>query len=129
MAAHAAVCDLVRELVAAGLVDGVHDVSDGGIGLALAEMAVRSGVGFDVHVHGGHAGLFSEAPSRAVVCVPTAALAEVTQRASARGVAAARLGRAGGDRLVIAGLVDVTLADAVDTWTGALPAKLQMADA
>ena len=32
-------------------VAGVHDASDG-MGVALAEMAVRSGVGFDVSVHG-----------------------------------------------------------------------------
>ncbi len=128
VAAHGAVCELVRGLVDDGLVDGVHDVSDGGLGLALVEMAVRSGVGFEVHVHGGHAGLFSESPSRVVACVPAAALAEVTRRAGAAGVGIARLGRAGGDRLVVGGQVDVALADAVATWTRALPDKLQMAD-
>ena len=125
---HTAVCGLVRDLVNDGLVDGVHDVGDGGLGLALAEMAVRSGVGFDVHVHGGHAGLFSEAPSRVVACVPAAALAEVTRRAGTAGVRAARLGRAGKDRLLVGGMVDIALADAVATWTRTLPKKLQMAD-
>ncbi|HEX2048434.1 MAG TPA: phosphoribosylformylglycinamidine synthase subunit PurL [Acidimicrobiales bacterium] len=128
VAAHGAVCELVRDLVTAGLLDGVHDVSDGGLGLALAEMAVRSGVGFDAHVHGGHAGLFSESPSRVVACVPAAALAEVTRRAAAAGVPATRLGRAGGDRLVVGGLVDVALDDALARWTRALPEQLQMAD-
>ena len=40
----AAVAAVVRELVAAGLVLGAHDVSRGGVATALAEMAVRSGV-------------------------------------------------------------------------------------
>jgi hypothetical protein len=53
---------------------------------------------------------------------------EVTRRAAAAGVAAAALGHAGGDRLVVAGLVDVALADARAAWTGSLPAKLQLID-
>ena len=56
--------DLVRELVADGLVAGVHDVADGGLGVALAEMAVRSGVG--AHVAG------VDGPRRAVLRGPVA---------------------------------------------------------
>jgi len=125
-AGHISVCELVRGLVADGLVLGVHDVADGGLGLTLAEMAVRSGIGFDVEVDGGHAGLFSEAPSRVVACVGSASLDEVRLRAGASGVAWAALGRAGGDRLGVSGLVDVALADALDTWSRAIPDKLEM---
>ncbi len=46
------------------LVDGIHDVSEGGLGVALAEMAVRSGVGFRVGGVADHAALFGEGPSR-----------------------------------------------------------------
>ncbi|HWI03740.1 MAG TPA: phosphoribosylformylglycinamidine synthase subunit PurL [Acidimicrobiales bacterium] len=126
--AHGALCQLVRDLVDGQLVDGVHDVSDGGIGLAVAEMAVRSETGFDVEVDAGHAGLFSEAPSRVIACVPPAALAEVTDRAGAAGVAVRALGTAGGDRLLVRGLVDLALADAVAAWKGDLPGKLQLID-
>jgi len=124
--AHAALCGLVRGLVQEALVDGVHDISDGGLALALAEMAVRSGTGFVVDVDGGHAGLFSEAPSRIVACVPRRHVAEVKQRAAAAGVGVTPLGHAGGDRLVVGGMVDLPLAQAVATWTGALPSKLQL---
>ncbi|HUR22987.1 MAG TPA: phosphoribosylformylglycinamidine synthase subunit PurL [Acidimicrobiales bacterium] len=126
--AHAALCQLVRELVDGELVDGVHDVSDGGLGLALAEMAVRSETGFDVEIESGHAGLFSEAPSRVIACVSPAALAEVTERAGAAGVAVRTLGTAGGDRLTIAGLVDIPVAGAVAAWQADLPSKLQLID-
>jgi phosphoribosylformylglycinamidine synthase len=126
VAGHVAVCELVRGLVLDGVVDGVHDVSDGGIGLTLAEMAVRSGVGFDVEVGGGHAGLFSEAPSRVVVCVAPARAQEVAERARGAGVTATRLGRAGGERLVLEGLVDMALADAVAAYSRALPAQLHL---
>jgi len=128
VAAHAAVCELVRGLVDDALVLGIHDVSDGGLGLALAEMAVRSGTGFDVDIAGGHSGLFSESPSRVMACVAPEHLPEVTRRAAVSGVTVTPLGRAGGGRLRVSGLVDVSLADAVAGWAGALPAKLQMTD-
>jgi phosphoribosylformylglycinamidine synthase II len=127
-AAHAALCQLVRDLVGAQLVDGVHDVSDGGLGLTLAEMAVRSATGFEVEVGGGHAGLFSEAPSRVVACVAPAALTEVTARAAAAGVAVAILGTAGGARMVVQELVDVPLDEAIASWRRDLPSKLQLID-
>ena len=67
LAAHARLCELVREPGGRHLLAGVHDVSDGGLAVALAEMAIASGIGFQVDsaIH-GHATLFSEAPSRVV---------------------------------------------------------------
>jgi phosphoribosylformylglycinamidine synthase len=106
------------------VVDGIHDVSDGGIGLALAEMAVRSGVGARVSGIADHAALFGEGPSRVLVSVPVARLAELTDRAEAAGVGWLDLGSAGGDRLVVEGLVDVRVGDAVNAWRGVLPGAL-----
>jgi len=124
VAGHLAVCALIRELVADGLLAGLHDVADGGLGLALAEMAVRSGVGFRVGGVDGHAGLFSEAPSRVVACVGAGQVAEVAARAGRAGVAVTQLGTAGGDRLVVDGLVDLGLADAATGWRGVLPTAM-----
>ena len=123
---HAAVLDLVRQLVVDDLVVGVHDVADGGLGLALAEMAVASGVG--CHVGGGavagHAGLFSEAPSRVLVCVEPGSVGDVVERARRASVPATVVGEAGGDRLVVDGLLDVGLDEAIDAWRTALPRAL-----
>ena len=124
VAVHLAVCQLVRGMVADDLLAGVHDVADGGMGLALVEMAVRSGVGFRVSGVSNHGELFSEAPSRVVVCVAPERVAELTERAQAAGVGVASLGSAGGDRLVVEGLVDVALSDARDVWRRAIPAAL-----
>ena len=44
---------LVRELVAGAFVDGVHDCSDGGLAVALAEMAIGGGCGFHVAMPDG----------------------------------------------------------------------------
>jgi len=124
LAAHAAVADLVRGLVADRVPSGVHDVAAGGLGLCLAEMAVAGGVGFTVDGVDGHGELFSEAASRVVVAVAPDHEAEVLDRAAAAGVPARVLGTAGGDRLVVAGLVDLALADATATWRDRLPDAL-----
>ena len=125
---HGQLVELVRALVSDGVVEGVHDVSDGGLGVALAEMAVRSGVGFHVAGVAGHVGLFGESPSRVVACVAPAQLDGVLGRATAAGVATVALGEAGGDRLVIEGLVDRGVQEAVEAWRGAIPRSLVAAD-
>jgi phosphoribosylformylglycinamidine synthase len=117
---HRALLGVVRGLVADGMLVGVHDVSDGGVGVALAEMAFAGGVGFRVFGIDGHAQLFSEAPSRAVVCATPEQAPEVLRRAAEAGVPAALLGGSGGDRLVVDGLVDLPLADARTRWQSAV---------
>ncbi|MHB1488582.1 MAG: phosphoribosylformylglycinamidine synthase subunit PurL [Acidimicrobiales bacterium] len=118
---HGALVTLVTGLVSEDLVQGIHDVSAGGLGVALAEMAVRSGVGFSVSGVADHAQLFSESASRVVLCVAPGALGEVTARAEAAGVEWRDLGSAGGDRLVITGLVDLSVEEAQVAWRGYIP--------
>ena len=122
--AHAALLAFVQRLVADDLAAGIHDVSEGGLGLALAEMAVRSQVGFRVAGVESHVELFSESPSRVVVCASPDQAQEVYRRAEQAGVPAAFLGGSGGDRLVVEGLVDVGLADATTAWRDAIPRAL-----
>ncbi len=119
-----AVADVVRSLVDDGLVAGIHDVSSGGVGAALAEMAVASGVGFSVARLADHAALFGESVGRVLVCVDPEVGPAVLERCEAAGVPTVRLGVAGGDRLSVKGLVDVPLADAVAAWRDRLPAAL-----
>jgi phosphoribosylformylglycinamidine synthase len=121
---HEAVAGVVRELVRGGLVAGVHDVSQGGLGLALAEMAASSGVGLTVARVPDHVELFSESPSRVVACVEPELLAAVTNVCEAAGVAVTRLGVAGGDRFTVKDLVDVPLGEVVGTWRDRLPDAL-----
>ena len=124
---HGRLVSLVARLVGdVGALHGVHDVSDGGIGVALAEMAVHSGVGFVVAAGrlAGHSALFGEGPSRVVLSVAPDRAALVSAAAASAGVPMSVLGVAGGDRLVVGGLVDVDLADAIDAWRTALPRAL-----
>jgi phosphoribosylformylglycinamidine synthase II len=110
------VADLCRPTGPPGLVEGVHDVSDGGLALALAEMALASGVGVRARLPRGdpEAQLFSESASRVLVCTPAAE--QVLARASRAGVAAFVLGRAGGDRLAFDGLFELGLDEVATRW-------------
>ncbi|HEY7071278.1 MAG TPA: phosphoribosylformylglycinamidine synthase subunit PurL [Acidimicrobiales bacterium] len=133
--AHRRVCDAVRDLVIDGLVLGVHDTADGGLGPALAEMAVASGVGARVTVPPdeaaagvAHRWLFGESPSRFVLAIDPAAEGEVGRRLTAAGVRATVVGEAGGDRLVVEGpaaaAFDLDLAEVTAAWRGRLPELL-----
>jgi phosphoribosylformylglycinamidine synthase len=87
-------------------------------------MAVRSGVGFAVKPTGGHAWLFAESPSRVVACVTPARKAAVVGAAQAAGVAVTEIGTAGGDRIVVDGLVDLALDEVTAAWRGRIPDAL-----
>jgi phosphoribosylformylglycinamidine synthase len=125
LAGHGRLVDFVASLVAEGVVggdgvvSGIHDVSGGGLGVALAELAVRSGVGVQVSGVADHHELFTEAPSRVVVCTTRAS--EVLSRAADAGVGFRVLGTAGGSRITIDDLVDLDLAEATAAWRGHLP--------
>ncbi len=118
--AHASLCAFVADLVAtqvaepnaavpadAALVHAVHDVSGGGLAVAVAEMAAERGVGCTLDLD-DPAELFSELPSRIVVA--TADPDALGARAAEAGVPAVVLGRAGGDRVRLGTLVDLPVA-------------------
>jgi phosphoribosylformylglycinamidine synthase len=121
---HLRVADLVRDLVSGGLVDGVHDVSAGGLGVAVAEMVVRSGVGAHLARIADHRTLFGEGPSRVVVAVDPERLTEVLATAETAEVPTVRLGLATGDRFIVKGLLDVTVDEVAAAYTGRLPEAL-----
>jgi phosphoribosylformylglycinamidine synthase len=112
----AGTASLLAELVANDAVSGVHDISDGGLGLCLAEMAAKSGVGLVAPDVAGHVAVFHEAPGRAVVCVPAARASELEARVAAAGVPTRRLGVAGGDRLRLGDTIDVAVTDVIAAW-------------
>jgi len=115
---------LVAALVADGVVAGAHDAADGGLGECLAEMAVTGGVGAALTALDGHGELFSEAPSRVVLCVDPARVNEVMARAAGAGMPVHPLGRAGGDRLVIDGLIDLSVREIAEARSATIPSAL-----
>ncbi len=128
-----AVHELVVDLVASGRLGGVHDCADGGLAVALAEMAFGSDIGFTVDLERAPiAGApltpaeacFSESTSRVVLAVTPTDLPRVLAMAADAGVPAAEIGAAGGDRLRAAGAFDVALDEAHRAWSTGLPAAL-----
>jgi phosphoribosylformylglycinamidine synthase len=120
---------LVAGVVADREVNGVHDCSDGGLAVTLAEMAFAGEVGFSVDLASapGASSLlpseacFSESSSRVIVSVAQENVAAVLARAATSRVPAAVIGTATGDRLVAANAFNVELTTAQHTWTTALP--------
>ncbi len=102
--------DFVRGLIRDGRVSACHDLSDGGLLVAAAEMAMASGIGAALAVEGAdlHARLFGEDQGRYLLAVADAAA--VLAAAEAAGVPAQRLGETGGDALAVNGEA-VALAD------------------
>ncbi len=105
----------VREQIAAGHVAACHDVSDGGLAVALAEMCAAGGIGASVGLPDGvrsaAAYYFGEDQGRYLLAVPPTAADRLVQAAVDAGVAARVLGRFGGRTLQLAPLGCV----AVDT--------------
>jgi phosphoribosylformylglycinamidine synthase len=95
--------DFVRGQILNGTIRACHDVSDGGILVAVAEMAMASGIGARLSAHPrdipGHAFWFGEDQARYVVAVPDHAA--FTRIADAAGVPAVRLGTSGGQDLTL----------------------------
>ncbi len=118
---------VVRDLVVERVVAGVHDCSDGGLAVALTEMAIAGGVGFEIELPGDvplAAGCFSESANRVLLSVDPASVSAVVTRAEAAGVPVRELGLVDGNRIVIRDAVDVSLEDATRTWREGLPKAL-----
>jgi phosphoribosylformylglycinamidine synthase len=126
---HAKLVAFVASCVRDGLVSGAHDIAEGGLGLALAEMAITGSCGAQVDGIDGHGELFSEAPSRVLLVIANDELQEFEDRLEDLDLPFAHLGMCNGDRLFVSGsnlltLVDVAVADLAEARTNALPTAL-----
>jgi phosphoribosylformylglycinamidine synthase len=117
--------DFVRRLIDSGQAKVVHDLSDGGLVCAAAELALASGVGVvlraDSQAH-AHPYLFGEDQARYLVGVPDPE--PVLEAARAAGVQASLAGHAEGDSLVSPGLFDIQLSALRAANEGWLPAYM-----
>jgi phosphoribosylformylglycinamidine synthase len=104
--------DFVRSLIRSGAVKVVHDLSDGGLICAAAEMALASGVGVRLEPDSGlaiHAELFGEDQARYLIAAPDAVARQIVHDAAKAGVVVADIGVAGGQEIVVAGVLSVEL--------------------
>ncbi len=121
--------DFVRALIESGRVAVCHDVSDGGLLVAIAEMALAGGIGatLDAPAHGlaPHAWAFGEDQARYVIALPEDEAEAVLREAEAAGVPAAPIGRTGGDALTVSGEHPISLASLQAAHESWLPAYME----
>jgi phosphoribosylformylglycinamidine synthase subunit PurL len=129
LAAEAALAALLRLLCFEGMASTVHDVSDGGLAVTLAEACFGRRLGAELVLPLTALQLFSETQARAVVAVPPAVSEEVLAIAEQGGVPAADVGRVGGDSLRLrfdGGQLVAAVADLHQAWSTALPRALDL---
>jgi phosphoribosylformylglycinamidine synthase len=138
---------LIASAASAGVLASAHDLSDGGLAVALAEACLRGGRGclINLAAHVGRAGvsaavlsrgdppgppgpadafaaLFSESAARAIVSVSPGHEEAFAALCTAHEVPATTLGVTGGDTLTVDGTFEVPLDELTRTWQGTLPA-------
>lgn len=129
LAAEKALADFFVAAVRAGVVTSSHDVSDGGLAVALAESVLRQGVGASIDCApvcdrdgvDPVTALLSESVARAVVTVADeAALATLVSLAAAHGVPVARVGVTGGSTLKVKDVLELDVEALREAHTGTM---------
>jgi phosphoribosylformylglycinamidine synthase len=116
--------DFVRALIRDGLVTAVHDVSDGGILVAIAEMAMAGNMGAVLAAQGSdksHAFWFGENQARYVVTVADDKQLAMRAAAQKAGITHFSLGITGGDALTVTGERPILVTALKERFEGWLP--------
>ncbi|MGE5741521.1 MAG: phosphoribosylformylglycinamidine synthase subunit PurL [Candidatus Aminicenantes bacterium RBG_16_66_30] len=123
--------EFLLDSIEAGLIRSAHDLSEGGLAVALAECAFHSEgrIGCTVELAGDgrdDALLFGESQSRIVVTCRRAKVAGLLAKAAAAGVPAKAIGRTGGDAIAVRRsdrqILRVPVDEAFHAWKDSLPA-------
>jgi phosphoribosylformylglycinamidine synthase len=119
--------EFVRAQILAGNVTAAHDLSDGGLAVGLAEMALAGGVGatLDALPEGpSHAALFGEDQARYLLAAPPDAAAAIHAAAVAQGVPVRSIGVTGGESLKLPGEAPILLLELRRAHESPLPAYM-----
>jgi phosphoribosylformylglycinamidine synthase subunit PurL len=114
----------VRDCIRASLAKVAHDCSDGGLGVALAEMCFANDLGCKVSLKSAlraDALLFGEDASRIVISYSPSAFARVSELCKKAGAELLEIGEVSGTALIVDGLLDVPVAALKDAWSTAIP--------
>ena len=114
---------LITAAASAGVLASAHDLSDGGLAIALAEACLYGGRGCAVALRGdSFTALYSESAARALVSVVPGREREFAALADEHGVPVTVLGVTTGDSLTVEGVFQVPLTELKQVWSGTLPA-------
>lgn len=109
--------DLKREMVLAqfmyaqrDFISAAHDLSDGGLAVALIEMLLHSQTGAKISIHGDpFTHLFSESTGRILLAVNPEDSNYLVGKATDAGITTTRLGQSGGENLEISGVLSMSM--------------------
>lgn len=127
LAAEARLAALLREAIGWGIVRTAHDLSEGGLAVALAEATFGAGMGARLRVPLAPRDLFSETQGRALAAILPGQTERFLAAAERRGVPALEVGETGGERLIVeadGATIDIPVERLRDIWTTALPRAL-----
>ena len=112
----------IRKLITAGMITACHDLSDGGLAIALAEMVIKSHRGISAKLTGkmpAHAELFGEDQARYLISVNADKYAAVEEQAKQAGVKLTNLGKVTGQDLIVEEHIKLSakqLENAYESW-------------
>lgn len=116
---------LVRNLIREGTLDTVHDCSDGGLLVAVAEMALAGDTGVELFGYEGkrpeHAIWFGEDQGRYVIAIEPSRAEQIIERAKLLALPARIVGRTGGDAITRPGEQPLPLARLREAHEGWMP--------
>jgi phosphoribosylformylglycinamidine synthase subunit PurL len=123
----------VIELILHGLVESVHDCSDGGVAVALTEKALAKGVGARANLASGglfaEFALFGEDASRILISCDPGQVARIKEVAETCGVAADVIGETIPERVEISldgrVVISAAVSELSEAYEGALEAALR----
>ncbi|WP_340006632.1 phosphoribosylformylglycinamidine synthase subunit PurL [Paenibacillus sp. FSL K6-0276] len=123
----------VLSSIRGGLVRSAHDLSEGGLAVALAESCISGGVGANVELSANglrsDVALFSESQSRIVLTAAPEHAEELKAAIAASGVPVEIIGTVGGDRLRVnldgASVLDEAVAELKFVWEDAIPCLMK----
>jgi len=116
-----------RRLVRSGIARSAHDVSEGGLAVALAESCILGGVGFELSAElpdRWDAALFGEPQSLIAVSVAPDAISRVAEVAAEEGVPFVLLGTVGGNAIKLGKSAPISVKELSDAWYGGIESHL-----
>ncbi len=116
--------------IKAGFVTAAHDISDGGLAITLAEMAIHGGLGATVNVESlsgsKHEVLFSEAQSGVVITVSKENLETINSHFKGAGIPITNLGQVKGETLSLEGIGELNVADMKSTYENVISKAMEV---
>lgn len=122
------IISVLVELANKELIESAHDISDGGLAVALAESCFENEIGAEVKIKSGlrdDALLFGESRPLVIISFDSANIDDISSICNKNGVLFEEIGKTGGDELVINNLVKCSVLELKDIYESAIPKLME----